>query len=127
MQDRPGPIELLAAVAHFLRDEILPTLTGHHAFQTRVSCNALDLIARQIALEPAADAAEIGRLTTLLGHDGTLESLNQEIAIAIAEGRATLETPGLADHLWATTLAKLAVDQPQYGSYKREIARDAKQ
>ena len=127
MQDKPTPSELLAAVAHFLRDEILPTLHGHHAFQTRVSCNALDLIARQLALEPAADAAEVERLTKLLGHGGDLESLNREIAAAIADGKATLATPGLADHLWATTLAKLAVDQPQYGSYKRETARDAQQ
>lgn len=52
MQDRPGPSELLAAVAHFLREELLPTLTAHHAFQLRVSCNALDLIARQMNLEP---------------------------------------------------------------------------
>ena len=127
MQDKPGPSDLLAAVAHFLRAELLPTLTAHHAFQLRVSCNALDLIARQIALEPAADAAEIERLTKLLGHGGALADLNAEISRAIADGKATLDTPGLADHLWATTLAKLAVDQPQYGSYKREIARDTKQ
>jgi hypothetical protein len=126
MQDKPTPSELLAAVAHFLREEILPTLHGHHAFQTRVSCNALDLIARQLELEPAADAAEVERLTKLLGHGGDLQTLNKEIADAIADGKATLETPGLADHLWATTLAKLAVDQPQYGSYRREISREAK-
>lgn len=124
MQDRPGPSELLAAVAHFLREELLPTLTAHHAFQLRVSCNALDLIARQINLEPAANAAEIERLTKLLGHGGDLAALNAEIAQKIADGSLTLETPGVKDHLWATTLAKLAVDQPQYGSYKREAARD---
>ena len=33
------------------------------------------------------------------------------------------ETPGLSDHLWATTLAKLAVDQPQYGAYRHEVRR----
>ena len=124
MQDQPTPSDLLAAVAHYLRDQLMPQLTGHHAFQLRVSCNALDLIARQIALSPAADAAEVERLTKLLGHGGALDSLNAEIAAKIADGEATLETPGLADHLWATTLAKLAVDQPQYGSYKREIVRE---
>jgi hypothetical protein len=125
MQDKPGPNELLAAVVHFLRDELMPGLTGHHAFQLRVSCNALDLIARQIAQEPGANAEEVARLTKLLGHGGALADLNAELAQQIADGKATLETPGLADHLWATTLAKLAVDQPQYGSYKREISRDA--
>ena len=31
------------------------------------------------------------------------------------------ETPGLADHLWATTMEKLAVDQPQYVPYQRAL------
>ncbi len=33
-----------------------------------------------------------------------------------------LETPGLADHLWETTLAKLAVDQPNYWGYRAALA-----
>jgi Domain of unknown function (DUF6285) len=127
MQDKPHPSDLLATVVHFLREHLLPTLTAHHAFQLRVSCNALDLIARQLALEPAANAAEAERLTQLLGHSGALADLNAELAQAIADGKITLETPGLQAHLWATTLAKLAVDQPQYGSYKREIDRQAKE
>ncbi|MFT4096590.1 MAG: DUF6285 domain-containing protein [Rhodoblastus sp.] len=124
MQDKPAPSDLLAAVAHFLRTELMPTLSGHHAFQLRVSCNALDLIARQIALEPAADAAELARLTQLLGREGMLADLNAELSLQIADGAMTLETPGLKDHLWATTLAKLAVDQPQYGAYRREAGRE---
>jgi len=123
MQDKPSPADLLAAVAHYLRDQLLPTLTAHHAFQLRVSCNALDLVARQIAQEPAADVAEVERLTKLLGHGGALDDLNAELATKIADGALTLETPGLADHLWTTTLAKLAVDQPQYGPYRHEAAR----
>lgn len=123
MQDKPSPSDLLAAVAHYLREDLLPTLSAHHAFQLRVSCNALDLVARQIAQEPAADAAEIARLTGLLGHGGALADLNAELATKIADGVLTLQTPGLADHLWETTLAKLAVDQPQYGAYRHEAAR----
>lgn len=123
MQDNPAPSDLLAAVAHYLRDQLLPTLTAHHAFQLRVSCNALDLVARQMAQEPEFDAAEVERLTKLLGHGGALVDLNAELSRKIADGEVTLETPGLADHLWKTTLAKLAVDQPQYGPYRHEAAR----
>ena len=126
MQDKPGPADLLSAVSKFLRDELLPTLSAHHAFQLRVSCNALDLIQRQISLEPASDAAEVERLRKLLAHDGDLAALNAEFAQKIADGALTLETPGVKEHLWATTLAKLAVDQPQYGSYKRESARETR-
>jgi hypothetical protein len=123
MQDRPQPVELLERVARYLREELLPTLTAHHAFQLRVSCNALDLIARQLALEGPSNAAELERLARLLGHGGELAALNAELAQCIADGRLTLDTPGLREHLWASTLEKLAVDQPQYGSYRREIAR----
>ena len=43
----------------------------------------------------------------------------------IRAGELTLETPGLADHLWATTLAKLAVDQPNYAGYRAALAERA--
>ncbi len=32
-----------------------------------------------------------------------------------------LATPGLAEHLWAVTLAKLAVDQPTYWGYRAAL------
>jgi len=35
--------------------------------------------------------------------------------------RCHQQTPGLAEHLWQTTMDKLAVDQPNYASYKREL------
>jgi len=34
-----------------------------------------------------------------------------------------LRTPGLSEHLWQTTMDKLAVDQPNYASYKRELEK----
>jgi hypothetical protein len=43
------------------------------------------------------------------------------LAGKIASGEADLRTPGLAEHLWQTTLAKLAVDQPNYAAYRREL------
>jgi hypothetical protein len=120
MQDEPTPTELIKAVADFLRNEITPVIKGHNAFKLRVGINALDLVTRQLALEPASDTAEAARLKALLGIDGSLYDLNRALADKIASGEADLATPGLAEHLWQTTLAKLAVDQPNYGSYKRE-------
>jgi uncharacterized protein DUF6285 len=49
--------------------------------------------------------------------------LNRALAERIASGEIDLATPGLSEHLWQTTMAKLAVDQPNYGSYKRELER----
>jgi hypothetical protein len=121
MQDEPTPTELTKAVADFLRNEIAPAISGHNAFKLRVAINALDLVTRQLAQEQGGDAAEVVRLTQLLGVQGSLVELNRALADRIAEGEADLRTPGLSDHLWQTTMGKLAVDQPNYASYRREL------
>jgi len=122
MQDEPTPEELIKAVADFLRNDIAPAITGHNAFKLRVSINALDLVLRQLALQEDGEAAEVSRLSQLLGRQGSLGELNRMLAEQIASGEIDLQTPGLSDHLWQTTLDKLAVDQPNYASYRRELA-----
>jgi hypothetical protein len=124
MQDEPTPIELTKAVADFLRHDITPMIEGHNAFKLRVAINMLDLVTRQLTLEQGSDAAEAARLTQLLGMQGSLMELNRALADKIGKGEVDLQTPGLSEHLWQTTMAKLAVDQPNYASYKREAGRD---
>ncbi|MCG6203296.1 DUF6285 domain-containing protein [Rhodopseudomonas sp. HC1] len=121
MQDEPRPDELIKAVADFLRDQIAPQISGHAAFKLRVGINALDLVTRQLTLADPSDAAELASLQGLLGADGSLLELNGVLSERIAAGTMDLSTPGLQDHLWRTTLAKLAVDQPNYASYRREL------
>jgi hypothetical protein len=123
MQDEPTPTELTKAVADFLRDDIAPMISGHNAFKLRVAINMLDLVTRQLTLAEASDAEEAARLRALLGIDGALIELNRTLADKIARGEVDLATSGLATHLWQTTMAKLAVDQPNYASYKRELGR----
>jgi hypothetical protein len=125
MQDEPTPEELIKAVADFLRDDIAPEISGHLAFKLRVSINALDLVRRQIALEQGSDAVEIARLSQLLAMQGSVGELNRALADRIAKGEVDLRTPGLADHLWQTTMDKLAVDQPNYASYRRELGENS--
>ena len=142
MYDTPTPEELLAAVARFLRDEAGPALgrsgaqPDHSAlaYQARVAANMLDMVRRQGLLGPAAEAGERRRLQALLGETGgdgeladradlaDLACLNQRLSDRLAEGTLGLATPGLADHLWRTTLDKLAVDQPGYAPYLRQLA-----
>ena len=121
MQDEPTPEELIKAVANFLRDDIAPAISGHAAFKLRVAINALNLVTRQLALEQSGNLDEAVRLSGLLGMQGTLKELNGVLAARIASGEAGLQTPGLADHLWRMTMDKLAVDQPNYSSYRREL------
>jgi hypothetical protein len=121
VQDEPTPIELTKAVADFLRNDITPMISGHNAFKLRVAINMLELVARQLTLEQGSDAAEAARLARLLGIGGSLIDLNRALADKIAKGEIDLQTPGLSAHLWQTTMDKLAVDQPNYASYRREL------
>jgi hypothetical protein len=89
-----------------------------------VAANALAIVERELALGAEQDAAERERLRALLGHDGALEAQNRELCREIRAGRITLATPGLREHLRATTLAKLAVDQPGYSGYRRAVERE---
>ncbi len=121
MNDTPTPAELLAAVSRFLRDEAMPALTGASAYQARVAANMVDIARRQIGLAPAQDDDEARRLQALLGQDLPLAEANRRLCEQISAGQLSLASPGLAEHLWRTTLAKLAVDQPGYDSYRRQL------
>jgi hypothetical protein len=119
MLDEPKPEEILAAVAKFLRETVAPATSGHVSFNVRVAANALEMSRRQLLDATAGN--ERTRLAEMLGHDGELADLNAELCRRIEAGDVTLETPGLADHLWAVTLAKLAVDQPTYWGYRAAL------
>lgn len=116
MFDEPRTDELLAAVARLLREEIVPELKGALAFNARVAANALDLVRRQVLAEGRANADEHDRLVDLLGRDGPTMELNQLLVARLRAGAGEAELPGLMNHLWETTLAKIAVDQPGYAS-----------
>ena|SRR5579863_117171 len=122
MQDQPSPSEIIGAVAAFLRNVVAAETTGATSFQARVAANALEMMKRELDTAPAEDAAEIARLEALLGTSASLFDLNAELCRRIEAGEIDLDTPGLKDHLWATTLAKLAVDQPTYGGYRAALA-----
>ena len=117
MQDEPRPDELVKAVADFLRNDIAPQISGHAGFKLRVAINALDLVTRQLI--DASEREELQRLKVILG-EGELKELNQLLADRIRSGEIDLATPGVQEHLWQTTLAKLSVDQPNYAAYRRE-------
>ena len=119
MQDPPRPDFILELVAGFLRNEVMPKLSGSAAFDVRVCANAVDLVRRQMQLAPASDAAEQASLRQLLGQDGDLDSLNAELCDRIRRREVDLATPGLLEHLRAAMLAKLEVDQPSYAAYRR--------
>ena len=126
MLDHPRGPALLDAVAALLRDVLMPQLPAGSsaAFQARVAANAVDLAAREMRLGPAAEAAAAERLLALLQHSGapqTPDTLEAELALAIRSGAIDDQSPALRAHLWASTLDKLAIDQPTYAPYRRAL------
>lgn len=125
MQDDPGPSEILRAVAAFLRDTLVPLLPPREAFDARVAANALDLVQRDIAVGRSGEAAEAERLRALLGRNGSLAELNAALSERLRAEGPDAVTPAQRDHLWATTLEKLSVDQPKYSAYLRALEERA--
>ena len=126
MQDRPATEELVSTVAALLHDTVLPQASGRAAFELRVAINALELVARQLTQADASHAAELRRLEQILGRSGSLVDLNRDLCARIAHGESGSDDPALIDHLWQTTMEKLAVDQPSYATYRDELQRQTK-
>lgn len=122
MQDLPTSLEIVGVVSDFLREQILPDLEGRTKFHALVAANALDIVRRELETAPVANNGEQDRLISLLKDEGSLDDLNTLLCKQIESGEVTLETPGLKEHLWTSTLTKLAIDQPKYSAFKKALA-----
>ena len=112
-------------MSHFLRDELLPSLSGALAFNLRVGINAIDLVRRELEQGAEAAARERSRLAALLRSDSGLDAMRSALCREIACGALTLEQPALREHLRATAMERMAIDQPSYSAYLAGMARRA--
>lgn len=121
MLDDPRGVDMLESVSKLIRDLLIPKLAPEAVFQARVAANAVDLVVRELRTGERLEQASRDRLRALLGHDGPLPELEAELSTRIREGGIALDDPALMEHLWATTMAKMSIDQPNYASYRREV------
>lgn len=119
MQDHPSP-DTIRDLANVLLSESDPT-SGRAKFEARMATSALELVRRSTELQSGYDAKELIRLTTLLEEKGDLHALNRRLCERIRNGSLSLASPGVAVHLRATTMEKLAIDQPSYAAYRRAL------
>jgi hypothetical protein len=117
MREQPSASELLDSVAEFMGKELMPRLSGRVAFHTRIAINVLAIVRREMTLGPAAAAREAVRLAELLGAEGDAEALTDALCERIAHGEIDAHDPKLIEHLWATTMDTVAIDQPNYATY----------
>jgi hypothetical protein len=115
MHNHPSVAELVQAVKLFVDETAAPNLTGHAAFHARVASNVLATILRDLDARPVAEDEERSRLQSLLRSTETnLDSLNKDLCKRIQSGNMDARTQGLLEHLKATTIAQVEVDQPRY-------------
>jgi hypothetical protein len=111
MITHPSATELTEALAAV---EAGPPGDARAAFIARVADNARATLEREAALAPAAEAAAIARLRTLLGVDGDCVTLNTELCARLADGRVAPLDPAVLAHLEASVSDQIAIDQPGY-------------
>jgi hypothetical protein len=111
---KPEPRALLDAAIDYLERELLPTLTGYHRFQCRVTANVLAQVRRELVLAPAQAEAERARLVALLGHPGERDELNRELAGRIRAGEIALDDPALLEHLRRSLIEALRINNPRW-------------
>jgi len=114
----PRSDELLVSVRDFLREDVMAATSGRTQFMARVAANSLDILLRDMQLGPALREAEQTRLAALLGHGTTLEALRWELVEKLRDGSMPLSQAGLVEHLRATVIGELAIDQPSYSGFK---------
>ncbi|HTJ10149.1 MAG TPA: DUF6285 domain-containing protein [Candidatus Binataceae bacterium] len=115
-QSMPSAPVLLTAAVKYLEEELLPTLTGYHRFQTRVTANVLNIVRRELELRGAQSAAERGRLAALAEHDGDTETLSAELCELIRQGAIDLDDADLRTHLRQSLADALAINNPKWPS-----------
>ncbi len=119
--DMPRLDELVESVRDFLREDVMPATQGRTSFLARVAGNSLDIACRELALGERARANERQRLCQLLGEDGDLEALRWRLVRGLRDRTIPLHLPGLPEHLRATVVNQIAIDQPRYSGFKRAI------
>ena len=118
-QSSPSMLEIIEAVRSFLEKDILTASKGRKAFDAKVAINALMIVERELSDGSGLDSAERKRLVSLLGHEGSLDDLNDELCGAISKGDIDTNSDGIMHHLQQTVMGKLQIDNPRYSTYKR--------
>jgi hypothetical protein len=109
----PTAAQLLGAVQLFLK-EAEGQLSGRLAFHAKVAANALATVERELAQNP--DAAEAAAFAP---HGGL-----GAVCAGLRDGSLSPQDPALLKAIRASVLARLAVDNPRYATFKRLDARE---
>lgn len=108
LHGRPTAAELVAAVAMFLREDVMAATEGRLNFLARVAANALDGAGRELALGPEQERRHRERLAAFAQDD------QAGLAAAIRAGVIDADDPALLAAVRAAVTDRVAVANPRY-------------
>ncbi|MCA9539905.1 MAG: hypothetical protein KC620_13500 [Myxococcales bacterium] len=126
MQDAPDRETLLAELARFLGEQVVPALRDPGlAFRVRVAAFLAEVVARECAHEEDHDAAELERLCALLGESGeqpegrtarreAINALDARLVTALRAEPPAIDLDTTRAALMAILRDRLAVVQPRF-------------
>ena len=118
--DKPNSVDLLEAVNHFLDTKIKSEVPAHLAFKIRIVENVLNIVKREIEQGDELSKEIMVQLQNLIEQDSpTIDAL----ALLIKDEKIDLEDQGLKDLLVTLSKNKIAVDNPNYSTYKKLLDR----
>ncbi len=127
MQDRPDKLKLLESVARFLGEELAPAIEDRGlAFRVRIAAWLTQMVALELLLGDAQDAAQLQRLRALFGEEADAPATAAKLHEAIAHLETRLvdriregalddaERARITAHVKQTLREKLVVVQPRF-------------
>ena len=120
--DMPSQPELIQSVRDYLRDDAMQNLQGRSQFLARVAGNSLDMVLRELALGGQHQAMETQRLRQYYDATAPLGDLRARLSEDLRTGRVPLSDETIQQHLRATVVNHIAIDQPNYSGFKRALA-----
>ena len=116
--DKPNSVDLLEAVSHFLDTKIKTEVPAHLAFKLRIVENVLNIVKREIEKWEELSYEVMIQLLNLIESDTpSIETL----AFLIKDKKIDLNDQDLKDLLVTLSKNKIAVDNPNYSTFKKLI------
>ena len=116
--DRPTSSELIKAVMDFLDTKIKDELPPHLAFKLRITNNVLGMVQREIDQGETLQQEVYDAMQSLMHSD---ELTTKKLSELIKDGSIDLKDEDLKDLLAILSKNKIAVDNPNYSTYKKLI------
>ena len=116
--DRPTSSELIKAVMDFLDTKIKDELPPHLAFKLRITNNVLGMVQREIDHGETLHQEVHDAMQNLINSE---ELTTENLSDLIKNGKIDLKNRDLEDLSVLLSKNKIAVDNPNYSTYKKLI------